>query len=112
MAVGCREIPNQSEDLEKITESEPVFKTQPYMVQECVAGEGQGVFALYNHGKPLVFFAHRRLREKPPSGGVSVFSESIPVDPVMEGYARTLLDHVGRHGVAMVEFKVAEDGTP
>ncbi|MCG6900719.1 MAG: hypothetical protein LJE75_12070 [Gammaproteobacteria bacterium] len=73
---------------------------------------GQGVFALYNHGKPLVFFAHRRLWEKPPSGSVSVFSESIPVDPVMEGYARTLLDHVGRHGVAMVEFKVAEDGTP
>ena len=38
---------------------------------------GVGVFALYDHGKPVGFFAHRRIREKPPSGGVSVLSESI-----------------------------------
>jgi predicted ATP-grasp superfamily ATP-dependent carboligase len=30
----------------------------------------------------------------------------------MEGHARSLLDHIGWHGVAMVEFKVAKDGTP
>jgi predicted ATP-grasp superfamily ATP-dependent carboligase len=41
-----------------------------------------------------------------------VLSESIPVDPRAEAYARTLLDSVAWHGVAMVEFRVADDGTP
>jgi predicted ATP-grasp superfamily ATP-dependent carboligase len=105
-------FPINNNELQHLTRSDPIFRDHHYLVQENVSGEGQGVFALYDHGKPLVFFAHRRLREKPPSGGVSVLSESIPVDPVMEKHARTLLDHVGWHGVAMVEFKVAEDGTP
>jgi len=96
----------------KIIESDPAFQTHPYMIQERVTGQGQGVFALYDHGKPLAFFAHRRLREKPPSGGVSVLSESIAVDPVLENHARALLDNAGWHGIAMVEFKVAPDGTP
>jgi predicted ATP-grasp superfamily ATP-dependent carboligase len=67
---------------------------------------------LYDHGKPLAFFAHRRLREKPPEGGVSVLSESISVDSVLRSHARCLLDKANWHGVAMVEFKVAADGTP
>lgn len=92
--------------------SEPAFQQQPFLLQECVAGHGQGIFALYDNGKPLAFFAHRRLREKPPSGGVSVLSESIPVNPVLLTHARTLLDSAGWHGIAMVEFKVGDDGTP
>jgi predicted ATP-grasp superfamily ATP-dependent carboligase len=95
-----------------IIESDPAFKVHPFLLQECITGHGQGVFALYDRGKPLAFFAHRRLREKPPSGGVSVLSESIPVDAVQLSYARSLLDKACWHGVAMVEFKVAEDGTP
>jgi predicted ATP-grasp superfamily ATP-dependent carboligase len=70
------------------------------------------MFALYDHGKAVAFFAHRRLREKPPSGGVSVLSESIPIDARLREIAQRILDHVGWHGVAMVEFKVAADGTP
>jgi predicted ATP-grasp superfamily ATP-dependent carboligase len=92
--------------------SDPAFKTHPFLIQQCVSGTGQGVFALYDHGKALAFFAHRRLREKPPRGGVSVLSESIPVDPILLGHARALLDAVGWHGIAMVEFKVGDDGTP
>jgi len=30
-------------------------------------------------------FAHRRLREKPPSGGVSVYRESIPLAEELAG---------------------------
>jgi len=105
-------FPDNQLTLKNIIESEPAFQAHPYMIQERVAGQGQGVFALYDHGKPLAFFAHRRLREKPPSGGVSVLSESIAVDPVLENHARALLDSAGWHGIAMVEFKVAPDGTP
>jgi len=98
--------------LNDIIANEPGFQSHPFMVQEYVSGEGQGVFALYDRGNAISFFAHRRLREKPPSGGVSVLSESIAVDPVLGAHARTLLDSAGWHGIAMVEFKVAEDGTP
>ncbi len=95
-----------------LIKSNPALQTQPFMLQECVPGFGQGVFALYDHGTPLAFFSHRRIREKPPSGGVSVLSESVPVDPVLLAHTRALLDAVAWHGVAMVEFKVAADGTP
>jgi predicted ATP-grasp superfamily ATP-dependent carboligase len=80
------------------------------MLQKFVSGHGAGVFALYDNGKPLVFFAHKRLREKPPGGGVSVLSESTSVDPTLLSHTRSLLDKANWHGIAMVEFKVAPDG--
>ena len=88
------------------------FKVHPFMLQQFVDGEAAGVFSIYDRAKPLAFFAHRRLREKPPSGGVSVLSESVPVKPELLAPAKKLLDNVGWHGVAMVEFKVAPDGKP
>ena len=105
-------FPADESALNKIIDSDPAFLAHPFMIQDYVAGHGQGVFALYNQGKPLAFFAHRRLREKPPGGGVSVLSESIAADPRLVSHARSLLDKAGWHGVAMVEFKVAPDGTP
>ncbi|MEW5948580.1 MAG: ATP-grasp domain-containing protein [Thermodesulfobacteriota bacterium] len=99
-------------ELRKIVSGEDAFARHPFLIQEKIQGTGQGVFALYAHGKPLVFFAHRRLREKPPSGGVSVLRESIPVDPTMQETAKRLLDRAAWHGVAMVEFKVDREGTP
>jgi len=103
---------NDPREARKILESDPAFRVHPFLLQKYIAGHGQGVFALYDKGKPLAFFAHRRLREKPPQGGVSVLSESIPVDRVQLATARSLLDKANWHGVAMVEFKIAEDGTP
>jgi predicted ATP-grasp superfamily ATP-dependent carboligase len=97
----------------EILETDPAFQVHPFLLQECVSGSGQGIFALYDHGKPLAFFSHRRLREKPPSGGVSVLSESVAINPQILTHARKLLDDANWHGVAMVEFKVNEDdGTP
>lgn len=83
-----------------------------WLIQEYVPGQGQGVFCLFDHSRPHSFFSHRRLREKPPSGGVSVLSESVPLPPAMVAAAQRILSHVGWHGVAMVEFKVTADGTP
>jgi predicted ATP-grasp superfamily ATP-dependent carboligase len=82
------------------------YLRQPSLIQRRVEGEGQGVFALMNHGQPVALFAHRRLREKPPSGGVSVLRESIPLPQPMTEYALRLLQNAGWHGVAMVEFKI------
>lgn len=84
----------------------------PCLVQEYIRGHGAGVFALFASSKPVAWFAHRRLREKPPNGGVSVLSESVPIDPVMQSAAEQLLVAAKWSGVAMIEFRVAIDGTP
>lgn len=99
-------------ELQNLIANTSYLAQYPFMVQGFIPGTGAGVFCLYNKGKPVVFFAHQRLREKPPQGGVSVLSESIAVDPVLQTYARQLLDHVHWHGVAMVEFRVTPDGKP
>jgi predicted ATP-grasp superfamily ATP-dependent carboligase len=81
----------------------------PSLIQRRVEGQGKGLFVLMNQGVPLGMFAHKRLREKPPSGGVSVLRESIPLDKQLTDPALRLLQRVHWHGVAMVEFK--EDRT-
>jgi len=103
---------NTVAEAQNIINTDPVFINTPYMVQKCVSGSGQGLFALYDKGQALTFFCHKRLREKPPSGGVSVLSESVTVDEQLKRIAKRLLDHSDWHGIAMVEFKVADDGTP
>lgn len=103
----------RSEDeLKQIATRYEYFSQHPFLIQEYIAGQGEGVFALYDHGSPIAFFAHRRLRERPPAGGVSVLSESIEPNPKALRAARALLHSVGWHGVAMVEFKVSTAGTP
>lgn len=84
----------------------------PFMLQEFIPGHGSGVFCIYNKGKPVQFFAHQRLREKPPEGGVSVLSRSIPVPDDLKAVAERLLGAVNWHGVAMVEFRVSDEGKP
>jgi predicted ATP-grasp superfamily ATP-dependent carboligase len=99
-------------EAEDIVGTDAYGEPHPFLAQEYIRGEAQGIFALCNHGEPVVFFAHRRLREKPPSGGVSVLSESMAIDAGLKDITRRILGRVRWHGVAMVEFKVAPDGTP
>jgi predicted ATP-grasp superfamily ATP-dependent carboligase len=81
------------------------------VVQECIPGDGRGLFALMNRGRLRAAFAHRRIREKPPSGGVSVLSESVALDPKLLEDSERILEALKWHGVAMVEFKHdARDG--
>lgn len=77
----------------------------PSIIQEKIVGPGTAIFALFDKDRPLALFSHRRLREKPPSGGVSVLSESIPLDDEMMEASIRLLTAIGWTGVAMVEFK-------
>ena len=78
----------------------------PILLQQRIIGPGVGVFMCYQRGKLVAQFSHRRLREKPPSGGVSVLRESVPVSPQAKRYAQALLDALKWQGVAMVEFKL------
>ena len=84
------------------------------MLQERIVGPGVGVFACYRDGRPVALFSHRRLRERPPWGGVSVLSrERAAASRARASTPRRLLDELGWHGVAMVEFKQdVRDGIP
>ncbi|MFV1985833.1 MAG: ATP-grasp domain-containing protein [Gemmatimonadota bacterium] len=77
----------------------------PVHVQQRIVGPGIGVFLLRWEGRTLAEFAHRRIREKPPSGGVSVLCESVEVDPDLLDASLRLLARFEWEGVAMVEYK-------
>jgi len=76
------------------------------LIQERIVGPGVGLFVLFDRGRLVAAFSHLRLREKPPAGGVSVLSESVPVDPRLRDQAIRLLAPIGWHGVAMLEYKL------
>ena len=81
------------------------------MIQEYIEGFGCAFFAIYNKGKCGLTFQHRRIREYPPSGGASVCAESFR-HRLVEEFGRRLLDSLKWHGVAMVEFRMTENGIP
>jgi len=85
----------------------------PLLLQERIVGDGVGVFLLVRGGKTVAAFAHRRIREKPPSGGVSVYRESAELPADLLDRSAALLAEFGWEGVAMVEYKRdASTGTP
>ncbi len=100
---SVRYLSNQTE-LKKSLHQEP-FSSFPFLIQERITGPGIGIFLLMDKGQVLAHFSHRRIREKPPSGGVSVLCKSIqPPATALEGAVR-LLRELNWSGVAMVEFK-------
>ena len=82
------------------------------LVQEFIAGDGAGYFALMNEGELRMEFAHRRIRDVRPTGSGSALRESVPVDGRVRDAALRMLQALKWHGVAMVEFRVTADGTP
>ncbi len=91
-------------ELDRLYETKPELRF-PSLIQELIIGEGTGLFTLFDRNRHLALFSHRRLLEKPPTGGVSVLSESVPLDGEMVESAGKLLSEVGWQGIAMVEFK-------
>lgn len=105
-------IARNADHLRRLQESHRWFRDHPWLLQSFIEGVGRGAFALYDNGSPLAWFAHERVREKPPSGGVSVVSRSAALDQRLHDSASTLLNALKWHGPAMVEYRVSEDGTP
>lgn len=85
----------------------------PVLAQERIIGPGIGIFVLFRQGELRAAFAHCRIREKPPSGGVSVYRESAAMDPHLLERSCELLRRLDWEGVAMVEYKMQEEtGVP
>jgi predicted ATP-grasp superfamily ATP-dependent carboligase len=83
-----------------------VADSGPPLVQPRVEGPGVGIFMLRWGGEILASFAHRRIREKPPSGGVSVCCESVAPPPELLAQSAALLAALDWTGVAMIEYKL------
>jgi len=81
------------------------------LVQEFVAGEGTGYFALMNHGELRAEFAHRRIRDVHPTGSGSAVRASVEVDPEIRRSSVAILSALRWHGVAMVEYR-KQSGSP
>jgi predicted ATP-grasp superfamily ATP-dependent carboligase len=85
----------------------------PLLIQQRLVGPGSGVFLLRWDGVSIASFAHRRIREKPPAGGVSVCAEAVALDADLVAQSERLLETLNWRGVAMVEYKLdAATGTP
>jgi predicted ATP-grasp superfamily ATP-dependent carboligase len=108
-STGVRVVHSAGE-LEQVVPTLSWLGEIPCLAQEFVPGHGAGVFCLMDGSKAVAWFAHRRLREKPPGGGVSVLSESAPLDPALQESARQLLTSVGWFGPAMVEYRIDPQG--
>jgi predicted ATP-grasp superfamily ATP-dependent carboligase len=93
-------------ELRRLYDEVDYLSSKPSLIQERIHGSGIGVFLLCDRGTVLTAFAHRRLREKPPSGGVSVLCESLPLDASLRDEASRLVGPIGWQGVAMVEYKL------
>lgn len=79
--------------------------------QDFVLGSGVGIELLYHRGRAAWRFAHQRLHELPLTGGASTYRQAIEPPPALLAAAERLLDALDWHGVAMVEFRRAPDGS-
>jgi len=86
-----------------------LLRETPVQVQRWVPGRGVGIEVLARHGEIVMAFSHERIHEVPLSGGASSYRRSIaPPRPLLDATA-ALMRAYRWHGVAMVEFRVAED---
>lgn len=78
------------------------------IVQEYIPGNnGYGFYALYNKGKIVTYYIHKRLHMYPRSGGPATMACTYYHREIYE-QGKKILDSLRWHGVAMVEFKRSE----
>lgn len=75
------------------------------LIQTLVRGRGVGVNTLWNEGRPVTWFCHRRVREIDLRGGRSTAAASVACDPRLVESAARMFAALRWHGVAMAEFK-------
>lgn len=92
------------EQLRHAFAAQPAFLSR-YLLQEYCLGHGVGVEILIWNGEIQAAFQHRRVKELPASGGVSVLAEAQAVDPRLLDASARLLRKLNWQGVAMVEFR-------
>ncbi len=76
-----------------------------FLIQDYLPGYGVAIDVLMHDGHPVAATQHRRIREYPVRGGVSVSAETEPIEPELLRESIALLRALEWEGVAMVEFR-------
>jgi protein-tyrosine-phosphatase/predicted ATP-grasp superfamily ATP-dependent carboligase len=76
-----------------------------FLIQDYLPGYGVAIDVLMHDAHPVAAMQHRRIREYPVRGGVSVCAETEPIDPELLRESIALLRALEWEGVAMVEFR-------
>ena len=76
-----------------------------YLLQEYCEGFGIGVEVLIWDDEVRALFQHRRIKEFPVAGGVSILAEAQQPNPALVEASTRLLRRLRWQGVAMVEFR-------
>lgn len=92
------------EELRGVLRENPQFAARN-LIQEYCPGAGIGVEALMHKGRAVALFQHRRLKELPATGGVSVLAIADELDAGLAAQSVRLLQELHWEGVAMVEFR-------
>ncbi|WP_217587613.1 ATP-grasp domain-containing protein [Lentibacillus saliphilus] len=100
---GFRQFVQNVEECDKAVEAMKPH-VEP-LIQEVISGKGYGVFAAAKDGKPIVYFAHERIREVPPGGGVSTLRRANAVHPALKEATEKIIRQLNWTGIMMVEFK-------
>ena len=82
------------------------------LIQEFVPGHGAGIFALYDSGRPVAWFAQESIRSVRPMASPNCLRRSVPVNPKLRDQAERLLTSFAWHGPAMVELRTDSTGDP
>ncbi len=80
------------------------------LVQEFVGGSDHCVTALFDHGRPVAMMTYRNIRQFPRGTGAGCLRETVNA-PEAEAAAIQMLEHVGWHGIAQLDFRIEDDGT-
>lgn len=75
------------------------------LIQKKIQGNGYGLFAATKEGKIFASFAHERIREFPPDGGVSTLRRSKEIHPSLLDASTKIIQRLNWTGIIMVEFK-------
>lgn len=78
--------------------------TVPLLIQEFIPGHGAGVYLLAKDGRVVSMVQQERIHE-PPTGGGSSYRCTVPINPTLAKYARSIVAQTGWTGVAMLEFR-------
>ena len=81
------------------------------LVQEFVFGVGVGFACFVSGGKAFLPFQWERIREVDPRGSASSARKSVALDSALVARSVRLVTEMGFEGIAMVEYKHAEDGS-
>jgi predicted ATP-grasp superfamily ATP-dependent carboligase len=89
------------------------FDLQPEefpLVQAFVPGEDYCVSALFDRGRRVAMMTYHNVRAFPRGTGAGALRETVAL-PEAEASAQRLLEHLGWHGMAQLDYRVGDDGT-